>query len=84
MISFAQDNETVPLSPIKSAAYERAMRQNSELVSYIAKVNEEKTELLSSLRNFEEQVSQYRYKEKTGEQVRLLFLPLPFHSLFFL
>lgn len=59
----------MPLSPIKSAAYERAIRQNSELVTYIAKVNEEKTELLSTLRNLEEQVSEYRLKEKTSDQV---------------
>ena len=66
-----QDHEVVPLSPIKSAAYERAIRQNSELVSYIAKVNEEKTELLSTLRNLEEQVCEYRLKEKTSDQVRV-------------
>jgi len=70
MLPFLQDQETqVPLSPIKSAAYERAIRQNSELVTYIAKVNEEKTELLSTLRNLEEQVSEYRLKEKATEQV---------------
>jgi len=57
------------LSPIKAAAQERIVRQNTELAEFVSKLNEEKKELRNALANLEEQISQYRQRERTNEQV---------------
>ena len=57
------------MSPIKAAAQERIVRQNTELAEFVSKLNEEKKELRNALANLEEQISQYRQRERTNEQV---------------
>ena len=57
------------MSPIKAAAQERIVRQNTELAEFVSKLNEEKKELRYALANLEEQISQYRQRERTNEQV---------------
>ena len=61
----------MPLSPIKAAAQERIVRQNTELAEFVSKLNEEKKELRNALGNLEEQIAQYRQRERTNEQVAL-------------
>ena len=58
------------MSPIKAAAQERIVRQNTELAEFVSKLNEEKKELRNALANLEEQISQYRQRERTNEQVQ--------------
>ena len=60
----------MPLSPIKAAAQERIVRQNTELAEFVSKLNEEKKELRNALGNLEEQITQYRQRERTNEQVQ--------------
>lgn len=67
-----QDEQPVPLSPVKAAAHERLVTQNTELAGFVAKLSEEKAELRATLKNLEEQVADYREREKTVEQVRTL------------
>ena len=64
-----QDDQTVPLSPIKAAAQERIVRQNTELAEFVSKLNEEKKELRNALANLEEQIAQYRQRDRANEQV---------------
>ena len=66
---FSQDSQTVPLSPIKAAAQERIVRQNTELAEFVSKLNEEKKELRVALGNLEEQIAQYRQRERANEEV---------------
>ena len=60
----------MPLSPIKAAAQERIVRQNTELAEFVSKLNEEKKELRNALGNLEEQIAQYRQRERANEQVK--------------
>jgi len=62
------DGQTVPLSPIKAAAQERIVRQNTELAEFVNKLNEEKKELRNALANLEEQIAQYRQRERANQQ----------------
>ena len=64
-----QDDQTVPLSPIKAAAQERIVRQNTELAEFVSKLNEEKKELRNALANLEEQIAQFRQRDRANEQV---------------
>ena len=57
------------LSPIKAAAQERIVRQNTELAEFVSKLNEEKKELRNALANLEEQIAQYRQRDRANEQV---------------
>ena len=57
------------MSPIKAAAQERIVRQNTELAEFVSKLNEEKKELRNALANLEEQIAQYRQRDRANEQV---------------
>lgn len=57
------------MSPIKAAAQERIVRQNTELAEFVSKLNEEKKELRVALGNLEEQIAQYRQRERANEEV---------------
>ena len=59
----------MPLSPIKAAAQERIVHQNTELAEFVSKLNEEKKELRNALANLEEQIAQYRQRDRANEQV---------------
>ena len=66
---FQQEEQPIPLSPIKAAAYERVNRQNAELSDFVSKLTQEKAELRGTLTNLEEQIAQYREREVSNDQV---------------
>lgn len=45
------------------------MRQNTELAEFVSKLNEEKKELRNALANLEEQIAQFRQRDRANEQV---------------
>ena len=67
--SLQQDVQSVPLSPIRAAAYERVNRHNAELSGFVSKLTQEKAELRNTLANLEEQVAHYREREDATEKV---------------
>ena len=73
----SQDEKPMPLSPVRAAAQERLVTQNTELAGFVAKLSEEKMELRNALKNLEEQVADYRDRERTTDQVGVRYAILP-------
>jgi hypothetical protein len=69
VLFFYHQGSPIRLSPIKTAAYDRIVKQNKEMSDYLAKLTDEKSELRSTLSHLELQISQYRDREANHLEV---------------